>query len=33
MTFQVRVLTPPDDDENIPDFDDIFNDNEVIVYL
>ncbi|VVC44592.1 CDC45 family [Cinara cedri] len=25
---QVRVLTPPDDDENIPDFEDIFNENE-----
>lgn len=30
VAFQVRVLTPPDDDEKIPDFDDIFNDNEVI---
>lgn len=25
---QVRVLTPPDDDERIPDFEDIFNENE-----
>lgn len=32
ITFQVKVLTPPDDDERIPDFEDIFNENEVICY-
>ncbi|XP_025193122.1 cell division control protein 45 homolog [Melanaphis sacchari] len=25
---QVRILTPPDDEEKIPDFEDIFNENE-----
>lgn len=32
MYFQVRVLTPPDDEEKIPDFEDIFNENEVIIF-
>lgn len=32
ITFQVKVLTPPDDDERIPDFEDIFNENEVIYH-
>jgi len=31
--FQVRVLTPPEDEEKIPDFEDIFNENEVIIFL
>lgn len=32
IVFQVRVLTPPEDDENIPDFEDIFNENEVLIF-
>lgn len=32
FVFQVRVLIPPDDEEKIPDFEDIFNENEVIIY-
>jgi len=31
FVFQVRVLTPPDDEEKIPDFEDIFNEDEVII--
>ena len=32
VVFKVRVLTPPDDEEKIPDFEEIFNENEVIIF-